>query len=702
MHPMAWEKKLEESISTIAQLGEYMELAPKKEKQLQEIMEIHPMRITQYYMSLIDKNDPNDPIRKMAVPSEEELNLLGSYDTSGERENTKMLGLQHKYSQTALILATNRCATYCRYCIAPETPVLMGDYSWKKISEVRVGDIVLGTIKGKKFQRIERATVLDKWSSKRRAYLVKTDKGEIVASEEHRFWSEGRWYKTSQLGKSFRTRHIMMPFRTNGTEFNQQDYKLGYIQGIFEGDGTYGAYLSRDYRYPERNYESIHYPVYLRMKDIAGILRTKRYLKESGLDFNLSRNHIGDYFFWKLSKASKECYEKFKDLMKVRKSSLNYSRGYLAGIYDAEGSFSCNILRFCNKSEEILERIMHHLETLKIPFELEGYSDNASTIRILGQKAIFDFFLGCKPTISKKTELSGKHLSFPRWADIEDIATLDSRELIDIETTTGNFIASGFLVHNCFRKRLVGLPTEEILHRFSDALKYIEKHREINNVLISGGDPFVLSTVVIREFLEKLSTIPHLDFIRFGTRVPVTFPDRILEDEELLTLLENNSLKNRRIYVVTQFNHPREITQKATDAVDALIRSGVIVNNQTVLLKGVNDDPETLAELQNKLIGTGVNPYYVFQCRPVKRVKNEFQVPLYRGYEIVETAKKKLNGHSKRFKYIMSHQTGKIEIVGIIANYIYLKYHQAKAPKDIGKFFKRKINKTAGWLDELE
>ena len=366
---MVWEKELEESISTIAQLREYIALTPEMEQQLKEIMAIHPMRITQYYMSLIDKNDPNDPIRKMAVPSEEELNLLGSYDTSGEQENTKMPGLQHKYEQTALILATNRCATYCRFC---------------------------------------------------------------------------------------------------------------------------------------------------------------------------------------------------------------------------------------------------------------------------------------------------------------------------------------------FRKRLVGLPTEEILQRFNGAAKYIEEHEEINNVLISGGDPFVLSTGVIKEFLEKLSNIPHLDFIRFGTRVPVTFPDRILEDDELVTLLENNSLENRRIYVVTQFNHPREITQKATDAVSRLIRSGVVVNNQTVLLKGVNDDPETLAELQNKLVGIGVNPYYVFQCRPVKRVKNNFQVPLYKGYEIVEAAKKKLNGHSKRFKYIMSHRTGKIEIVGIMEEYIYFKYHQAKAHEDIGKFFKRKINKTAGWLDELE
>jgi len=253
----------------------------------------------------------------------------------------------------------------------------------------------------------------------------------------------------------------------------------------------------------------------------------------------------------------------------------------------------------------------------------------------------------------------------------------------------------------CFRKRLVGLPTKETLRRADNAIEYIMEHKEINNVLITGGDPFVLQTKVIGKLLDKLSTISHLDFIRFGTKVPVTFPDRILEDNELLTLLGSNSLKNRRIYVVTQFNHPREITRKSSDAVDLLLRSGVIVNNQTVLLKGVNDDPKILAELQNKLVSIGVNPYYVFQCRPVKRIKKNFQIPLYKGYEIVEDAKKRLNGHSKRFKYIMSHRTGKIEIVGIMGDYIYFKYHQAKVPKNMGKLFRKKINKTAGWLDDL-
>ncbi|MCF7870928.1 MAG: KamA family radical SAM protein [Candidatus Omnitrophica bacterium] len=362
---MGWQEELRKSICTVKQLKKHIDLTSKEEKQLEHIVGMHPMRITRYYMSLIDKKDPSDPIRKMVIPSAQELSLSGSYDTSGEKESTKMDGLQHMYLQTALILATNRCAAYCRYC---------------------------------------------------------------------------------------------------------------------------------------------------------------------------------------------------------------------------------------------------------------------------------------------------------------------------------------------FRKRLVGLPTEEMLHRTHKAVKYIQKHKEINNVLISGGDSFILPTKMIKNLLDKLSAVGHLDFIRFGTKVPVTFPERILKDKELLDSLKANSQKTRRIYVVTQFNHPREITQKSIGAIASLMRANVVVNNQTVLLKGVNDDPQILAGLQKKLTSIGVNPYYVFQCRPVKRIKENFQLSLEKGCYIVKEAKKMLDGHSKRFKYVMSHQTGKIEIIGILEGDIYFKHHQAKSFKNIGKFFKRKLDKTAGWL----
>ena len=359
---------MENSVCTIEQLKDFIDLSPKEEKKLKQITKRHPMRVTAYYMSLINWDDPYDPIRKMAIPSLNEFSLQGSYDTSGEAENTKLSGLQHKYQQTALILATNKCATYCRHC---------------------------------------------------------------------------------------------------------------------------------------------------------------------------------------------------------------------------------------------------------------------------------------------------------------------------------------------FRKRLVGLQTKEIIERFEDAADYIKLHKHINNVLITGGDPLVLKNEIIEKFLSILSDFPQLKFIRFGSRAPVTFPSRF-EDDELLELLSSYSLPDRRIYVVTQFNHPNEITKQSIKAVDNLIKSGVIVNNQAVLLKGVNDNPVTLANLLNGLVSIGVNPYYLFHCRPVKRVKMHFQVPICRGIEIVEKAKAHCNGHSKRFKYIMSHRTGKIEILGIFEDEIYFKYHQAKNRKRLGKIFTRPVDESAGWLDDFK
>ncbi|MCW4045207.1 MAG: KamA family radical SAM protein [Candidatus Bathyarchaeota archaeon] len=360
-------KELEKSISTVKHLKKHAALAPEEEKYLEQAVQIHPMRVSPYYVSLINWKDPQDPIRKMAVPSVEELNLEGAYDTSGEAENTKMPGLQHKYAETALILATNRCAMYCRHC---------------------------------------------------------------------------------------------------------------------------------------------------------------------------------------------------------------------------------------------------------------------------------------------------------------------------------------------FRKRLVGLPTDEILRRFEDAAAYIAQHKEINNVLISGGDPLVLKNEILERFFEVLTEIDHLRFIRIGSRVPVTLPRR-LSDSKILAIFKKYSKSDKRLYVVTHFNHPREITPQSIRAVGNLIKSGVLLSNQTVLLKGVNDNPETLAELMNRLVGIGVAPYYVFQCRPVKRVKHHFQVPLCEGVRIVEKAKANCNGHSKRFKYIMAHRTGKIEILGIMNDEIYFKYHQAKDRANLGSMFKRRVDENAGWLDDL-
>lgn len=248
---------------------------------------------------------------------------------------------------------------------------------------------------------------------------------------------------------------------------------------------------------------------------------------------------------------------------------------------------------------------------------------------------------------------------------------------------------------------MVGLTNDEVMDRFNEVYEYIATHPEVNNLLISGGDSLFLPNSVIAHFLDRLTRLPHLDYIRFGSRMLVTYPDRILKDDELLEVLQAYSKKDRRIYISTQFNHPNEITEHSIEAVNRIINSGVIINNQTVLLRGVNDRPEILADLQKNLVRIGVNPYYVFQCRPVKRVKSHFQVPLAEGCRIVDEARGMLDGLSKRFRYAMSHKRGKIEILGILGDEIFLKHQQAKYTGDVSRFFKRKLDKDAGWLDEL-
>lgn len=251
---------------------------------------------------------------------------------------------------------------------------------------------------------------------------------------------------------------------------------------------------------------------------------------------------------------------------------------------------------------------------------------------------------------------------------------------------------------HCFRKRMVGYSSEEINSRMNETREYVSNHKEINNVLITGGDAFALSNDVIKSYLDNLCDIEHLDFIRFGTRVPVVFPHRIFMDEELLAMLKEYNEK-KKIIIVTQFNHYREITEEAKKAILALSKAGLVVRNQTVLLKGVNDDSDTLSKLLNGLVNVGVHPYYVFQCRPVKYVKGHFQVPFKKGIEIIDETKHKLNGISKGFRYVMSHPRGKIEIFGAYEGQIIFKFHQNKYEEDTNKIFFRKLDDESRWLD---
>ena len=251
---------------------------------------------------------------------------------------------------------------------------------------------------------------------------------------------------------------------------------------------------------------------------------------------------------------------------------------------------------------------------------------------------------------------------------------------------------------HCFRKRMVGLDGEETAENLPQMIEYLSEHREINNVLVSGGDAFMNSNRIIERYLEALTGIPHIEFIRFGTRTPVTFPFRITEDEGELTELLSRYSKKKAIIIVTHFNHPKELTAESVKAMTMLQAAGCIIRNQSVLLRGVNDDPKVLSDLLNGLVSHSVMPYYVFQCRPVEGVKNQFQVPFSKGVRITEEAKAMMSGPAKAFRYAMSHHTGKIEILGESEGRMLFKYHQAKDEKDNGRIFTRPLSETEAWF----
>ena len=251
---------------------------------------------------------------------------------------------------------------------------------------------------------------------------------------------------------------------------------------------------------------------------------------------------------------------------------------------------------------------------------------------------------------------------------------------------------------HCFRKRLVGISEEEVFSRLDEIVRYIRDHKEISNVLVSGGDAFMNSNEMIGQILELLTDIEHLDLIRFGTRMPVVLPQRITTDPELLHLLRKYGTR-KQLCVVTQFNHPKEITTESSAAVKMLLETGIPVRNQTVLLKGVNDEAQVLGTLLRKLTRTGVIPYYIFQCRPVTGVVSSFQVPLKKGYSIIAQALQMQNGQGKCCRFVLSHQTGKIEVLGNYENgEMLFKYHQAKDPSDAGRIFTREIPDDRCWL----
>ncbi|MDD5418807.1 MAG: KamA family radical SAM protein, partial [Methanomicrobiaceae archaeon] len=243
----------------------------------------------------------------------------------------------------------------------------------------------------------------------------------------------------------------------------------------------------------------------------------------------------------------------------------------------------------------------------------------------------------------------------------------------------------GGLCRYCFRKRLFIEDRREVAYDISPGLEYIRQHPEITNVLLTGGDPLILSTERLEAITRQVREIDHVQIIRIGTKIPAYNPYRIRNDPSLLEMIRQYSTDEKRIYAMIQFTHPNELTDVAIESVGLLQDAGAMLMHQTPLIRGINDDPHVLAALLKKLSFIGVRPYYIFQCRPT--VGNRiFCIPVEESYRIFEAARSECSGLAKSARFVMSHRTGKIEVVGKTDDSTFFKYNQAADPGDIGRF----------------
>jgi lysine 2,3-aminomutase len=188
----------------------------------------------------------------------------------------------------------------------------------------------------------------------------------------------------------------------------------------------------------------------------------------------------------------------------------------------------------------------------------------------------------------------------------------------------------------CTRKRKVGDPEKRITkEQIMQGVNYIKAHPEVRDVVLSGGDPLMLKDNMLEFILKQLRKISHLQVIRIGTRVPCALPQRVTP--ELCAMLK----KYHPLYMNVHFNHPSEITPEAKEACEMLADAGIPLGCQTVLLKGVNDDPKVMKELMQKLLTIRVKPYYIYQCDFTQGV-NHFRTKVSKGLDVISA----LRGHT--------------------------------------------------------
>jgi len=530
---------------------------------------------------------------------------------------------------THSINAYRGCSHACSYCVAGETPILMSDGTTKAIADIRVGDKVVGTKRDGRYRKLVESEVLDCWSTIKPAFRIAAGGDtELIASADHRFLTNRGWKHVTGAEQGLNRRsHLTLNNRLIGfTAFREaakedEEYRTGYLCGIIRGDGSLGTYT-----YVGADRTSIVHRFRLALIDPEALDRAARYLDDFGVPTDLFRFLPAIKPCWAIRTSKKAMVDSIRSIIAWPvEPSASWGLGFLAGIFDAEGSHSCGILRISNSDAQIINMIHHQLS--RFGFDVVNDRPHANRVTAIrfrgGVSERMRFLLMTSPAISRKRSFLGEAIKTRSGLQVKSIEFLGySMPMYDLTTATGDFIANGVVSHNCFAR-----PTHTYLklNMGSDfdsqivvKVNAVERLRAETEPAVWAGhriamgtntDPYQaaegkykLTQGIIEVLLERASPF---SILTKGTLV--------LRDLALLREAAERGLARVDFSIATIDEdvwrrtepgtpHPRRRLEAVAKLRAAGVPSGVMM---MPLLPGISDQPEKVAELRVASLAAG-------------------------------------------------------------------------------------------------
>ena len=517
------------------------------------------------------------------------------------------------------------CAHACKYCVLGETPILMADGRAKAVEDLELGDRIYGTVRDGGYRRYVRTEVLDRWVSIKPAYRVTLEDGtELVASGDHRFLSDRGWKHVVNAEHAPDRPHLTTNNKLIGTgafadaPAKTPEYERGYLCGLIRGDGHLGSY---SYERAGRRHGDVH-RFRLALADFEALRRAREYLAHVDI--------ATDEFAFAAAAGARRPIRALRTQARDRVAAVSeamawptaptdqWRRGFLAGIFDAEGSCSRGVLRIANTDCELIDRTTFCLRRFGFQFVVERPPRESGVMYVRirgGLKSRLRFFHLTDPAIRRKCDIEGMALKSDAKLGVVAIEPLGrAMPLYDITTGTGDFIANGVVSHNCFAR-----PT----HTYLDLNAREDFEREI---VVKVNAPEVLRAELGRpswkgEHVALGTNTDPYQWVEGRYRLMegiwealrdagnpasiLTKSPLVLRDKKLLLELAERADVSAAFSVPTidekawratepHTPHPRKRLEAVAELNRAGIPTGVLV---APLIPGVNDDPAEVEEI---------------------------------------------------------------------------------------------------------